>query len=69
MVITIAAYVFSVFALLAVTFHVALAFGMPWADLSWGGKYTGRLPGPMRVASVGSAVVLVVLALVVLILS
>jgi hypothetical protein len=67
MLIKIAAYSFSVIALLAVAFHCALALGMPWAELSWGGKYSGRLPAPMRVASVASAVVLVVLALVVLI--
>jgi len=65
--IKLAAYVFSAFALLAVAFHVALALGMPWAELSWGGQYSGRLPAPMRVASVASAGVLVVLALVVLI--
>lgn len=63
----IAAYGFSAIALLAVAFHCALALGMPWAELSWGGKYRGRLPAPMRVASVASAVILVVLALVVLI--
>ncbi len=67
MLIKIAAYSFSVIALLAVAFHLALALGMPWAELSWGGQYSGRLPAPMRVASVASAVVLVVLALVVLI--
>ena len=67
MLVTLAAYSFSVIALLAVAFHVALALGMPWAALSWGGRYRGRLPAPMRVASVASAVVLVVLALVVLI--
>lgn len=67
MLIEIAAYGFSVIALIAVAFHLALALGMPWAELSWGGKYHGRLPAPMRVASVASAVVLVVVALVVLI--
>jgi hypothetical protein len=66
-VIKIAAYSFSAIALLAIAFHWALALGMPWAELSWGGKYSGRLPAPMRVASVASAAVLVVLTLVVLI--
>jgi len=45
----------------------ALALGMPWAELSWGGKYSGRLPVPMRAASVASASILLVLALVVMI--
>jgi len=63
----IAAYTFSAMALLAVAFHMALALGVPWAELSWGGNYSGRLPGPMRVASVASAGILIVLALVVLI--
>lgn len=65
MMIKVAAYSFSVIALLAVAFHCALALGMPWAALSWGGMYSGRLPAPMRVASVASALVLVLLALVV----
>lgn len=62
-----AAYSFAAIALLAVTFHGALALGMPWAELSWGGAYSGRLPAPMRVASVASAAILVLLALVVLV--
>ncbi len=66
MTIKIAAYTFTAITFLAVAFHCALALGMPWAELSWGGKYTGRLPAPMRVASVVSAVILVHLALVVL---
>jgi hypothetical protein len=67
MVIEIAAYSFLAIALLAVAFHCALALGMPWAELSWGGKYSGRLPAHMRGASVASALILVFLALVVLI--
>lgn len=67
MMIKIAAYSFSFIALLAVFFHCALALGMPWADLSWGGKYSGQLPALMRVASVASAVIIVLLALVVLV--
>lgn len=65
--IRIAAYSYVVLTLVAVAFHCALALGMPWAELSWGGKYSGRLPVPMRVASLASAVVLVLLALVVMI--
>jgi hypothetical protein len=67
MMIKIAAYSFSAIALLAVAFHCALALGMPWAELSWGGQYKGRLPALMRVASVASALVLVLMALVVMI--
>ena len=67
MMVKIAAYSFSAIALLTAAFHCALALGMPWAELSWGGQYRGRLPAPMRVASVASALVLVLLALVVLI--
>lgn len=65
--VTVAAYTFSAITLLAVAFHCALALGMPWAEFSWGGKYSGRLPPPMRVASLASALVLVLLALVVMI--
>lgn len=67
MMIRIAAYGFSAITLLAVAFHCALALGMPWAKLSWGGRYSGRLPALMRGASAASAVVLVLLALVVLV--
>ena len=65
--IRIAAYSFSAIALLAVAFHCALALGMPWAELSWGGMYRGQLPAPMRLASVASALVLVILAIVVMV--
>ena len=65
--IEVAAYSFSAIALVAVAFHCALALGMPWAELSWGGRYTGRLPALMRVASVASALILILLALVVLV--
>jgi len=67
MMIKMAAYSFSVIALLPVAFHCALALGLPWAELSWGGQYSGRLPPLMRVASAASASVLVLLALVVMI--
>ena len=62
-----AAYSFSAIRLLAIAFHRARALGVPWAELSWGGRYSGRLPVPMRVASVASAVVLILLALMVLV--
>ncbi len=67
MMVKVAALTFSAITLLAVAFHCALALGMPWAELSWGGKYSGQLPTPMRFASLASAVILVLLALVVLI--
>ena len=42
MMMKIAAYGFSVFALPAIAFHCALALGMPWAELSWGGQTIDR---------------------------
>ena len=50
---------------LASAFQVALAAGAPWGRLAWGGGHEGRLPTGLRVASVGSAIVLLGIAAVV----
>lgn len=60
-----AAQIFTVLTTAAVLFQVALAAGAPLGTYAWGGRYPGVLPAPMRVASVGSALVLALLIRVV----
>lgn len=55
---TTAAYVFAVLVGAAILFQLALAAGMPWGNLAWGGKFPNELPVYMRVASVASALLL-----------
>jgi hypothetical protein len=48
-----------------VAFQLALAAGAPWGELTMGGAVRGQLPPPMRLAAVGSAVVLLAFSAVV----
>lgn len=48
-------------------FQAALAGGVPWGSLAWGGRYRGTLPSNMRIASGASVLVLLALGLIVLI--
>lgn len=64
---SIAARVFAALIGGTVIFQLALALGAPWGELAWGGAYTGALPTTMRLASLGSIVLLLALAAVVLI--
>ena len=63
---TVAAYMFSALAAAVVAFQVALAFGMPWAELTWGCRFPGKLPGRMRAVAVVTALLLIVFAVIVL---
>lgn len=36
---------------LTALFQLALALGAPWAEMSWGGRFTGVLPNKYRIAS------------------
>lgn len=40
-------------------FQLALALGAPLAHLSWGGRFTGKLPRKLRIASFFSALLFV----------
>lgn len=55
----VAAYFFIVLIGAVVLFQGALAAGAPWGSLAWGGRFPGRLPMQMRMASVASALLLV----------
>jgi len=60
-----AAIVFSALALVVAVFQLGLAAGMPWGNLTWGGKFPGRLPGYMRLVALLSSILLVAFAFIV----
>ena len=60
------AAVFALVTAAVVGFQVALALGAPWGAYAMGGAYSGRMPGPMRIAAIAQAAVLTGLAVVVL---
>lgn len=66
MTLSLAATVFSVLICIVILFQAALAAGMPWGEYAMGGKFSGRLPAPMRVACLVQIVILALLALIVL---
>jgi hypothetical protein len=47
-------------------FQIALAFGVPWGELTMGGRYKGSLPPQIRIAPVLSVVLIVGFAIIVL---
>ena len=64
---TIAARLYAALTTYVVLFQIALAAGMPWGELAWGGSHPGTLPRQLRIASGASAAVLLALAFVVLV--
>jgi hypothetical protein len=63
---TFVAYIFAFFTAIVVMFQFALALGVPWGQLSMGGKYPGKLPIGMRIAALVQILLLTLFALVVL---
>lgn len=61
-----AAVAFGLVTAIAIAFQLALAAGAPWGAYAMGGRFTGRFPPAMRVAAVGQAVVLAIVAILVL---
>jgi hypothetical protein len=61
----IAAHIFTILVAIVITFQIALAAGVPWGHLTWGGRFPGQLPKPMRGVAIFSAVLLALFALVV----
>lgn len=53
-----AARIFIALTALVIAFQIALAAGAPWGELTMGGAFPGALPLRMRVAAVGSVVLL-----------
>lgn len=60
-----AAHVFSALTAIVIGFQIALAAGVPWGHLTWGGKFPGRLPARMRGVAIFSGVLLFVFALII----
>lgn len=60
------ALIFSALIGIVVIFQLLLAAGMPWGSYAMGGKFPGKYPPPMRVASVIQAVILIFIAYIVL---
>jgi hypothetical protein len=65
MAIELAAHVFTFLVIIVVAFQIALAAGVPWGHLTWGGRFPGQLPKRMRGVAIFSAVLLAVFAVVV----
>jgi len=63
---TTAATIFCICTAVAVVFQLALALGAPWGEMALGGRYPGRFPLRLRIASLAQSVVLVLLSFVVL---
>lgn len=59
------AHIFTALSLIVAAFQVALAFGAPWGELTWGGKFRGILPARMRVMAIISAVLIIMFALII----
>jgi hypothetical protein len=66
MVALVAAIVFVTGTAAAAGFQLALALGAPWGGYAMGGVFQGKYPPLMRVAAVGQAGLLVLMALIVL---
>jgi hypothetical protein len=61
-----AAIVFTVVTAGVILFQLALALGAPWGEYTLGGRFSGSLPGRMRVAAIGQAALLAALSVFVL---
>jgi len=59
---SVAAVIFTVVAVAAVGFQLALAAGAPWGTYAMGGRFPGRFTVPLRVAALAQAIVLALLA-------
>lgn len=66
MIVTISAIIFAIFSAVLVLFQLGLTIGMPWGEASMGGKFPGKYPPKMRVASLLNSFVLCFVAAIVL---
>ncbi|MFC0133460.1 hypothetical protein [Massilia eurypsychrophila] len=66
MVSNLAAVLFAFLTLAVVVFQLALVSGAPWGEFTLGGKYPGKLPRPIRIVSIFSAILLIAFAAIVL---
>ncbi len=61
-----AAILYALLALVVVAFQIAMALGAPWGHLAMGGRFPGRFPLPMRFAALLQGGLIAVFALVML---
>ncbi len=51
---------------IVVLFQLGLVAGLPMGEFAWGGGHPGRLPDPMRLASLGSIAILLFIEAIIL---
>jgi len=61
-----AAAAYGLAAAVAIAFQLAMAGGAPWGAYAMGGRSPGRFPPALRVAAVGQAVIIALIASIVL---
>jgi hypothetical protein len=61
-----AAMLYALLALVVVAFQIALALGAPWGHLAMGGRFPGRFPPPMRLAALVQGALIGLFALIML---
>lgn len=69
MFVTISATVFSALISIAILFQILLAAGMPWGRFAMGGRFPGKFPTMMRIASLIQVIILSIIGSIVLIKS
>ncbi len=69
MLVTISAIVFTAFIAIVILFQIALAAGVPWGSYAMGGKFPGKFPPTMRIASLIQVIILTFITSIVLIKS
>ncbi|MNJ49304.1 hypothetical protein D3C77_445270 [compost metagenome] len=69
MFVTISATVFSALILITIIFQILLAAGMPWGRFAMGGRFPGKFPTTMRIASLIQVIILSIIGSIVLIKS
>lgn len=66
MLILVSAIIFSILIVVVIIFQIMLVAGMPWGIYAMGGKFPGKYPPVMRVASFLQSIILTFISLIVL---
>ena len=64
---SVAAHIFALLIFVVVLFQLALMLGAPWGNVAMGGRFPGKFPQVMRIASLIQGLVLGVIGFIVLI--